>query len=98
MRIKHKVGRVVKMIVDSEGTDFPRPGYAMLVCPVCRFEFVHIREVEKIDGRDNYEAWEGRGDVIKLHAECEGGHEYWICFGFHKGNTSVWTEFEKEST
>jgi hypothetical protein len=55
-------------------------------CPVCGFEYNRITNIEKIKGNDNYKAgWGGRGDltVIKIRGEC--GHDWEICFGFHKG-------------
>ena len=57
-------------------------------CPVCRFEYVHMSQIiEHVRGKDNYEAWEGRGDLIRIPFNCEEGHSWDLCFGEHKGMT-----------
>jgi|TARA_R100001530_G_scaffold118890_1_gene86027 hypothetical protein len=59
-----------------------------VMCPVCRFEYVHMSQIiERVRGKDNYEAWEGRGDLIRIPFNCEEGHSWDLCFGEHKGMT-----------
>ena len=62
-----------------------------VMCPVCRFEYVHMSRrrqiIEHVRGKDNYEAWEGRGDLIRIPFNCEEGHSWDLCFGEHKGMT-----------
>ena len=59
-----------------------------VMCPVCRFEYVHMSQIiEHVRGKDNYEAWEGRGDLIRIPFNCEEGHSWDLCFGEHKGMT-----------
>jgi len=43
--------------------------------------------IERVRGKDNYEAWEGRGDLIRIPFNCEEGHSWDLCFGEHKGMT-----------
>lgn len=62
-------------------------GYgAQVMCPICHSEYVYISGVTKQDS-DDYTAWEGRGFAVRLRMSCEGGHEWDMRFGFHKGMT-----------
>lgn len=64
-------------------------------CPVCGFDYVSIeREVEIVEGNDNYEARPGhvRGGVMLIKGCCEEGHRFNIVLGFHKGHTFAWSE------
>lgn len=73
------------------------PFEAMLVCPVCGDTYVHLEDAKNIDGKDDYKAWAGRGDAIKIPAWCEGGQHKWnIVIGFHKGNSFIHCEVEKQ--
>ena len=65
-----------------------------LVCPVCGFEYCHF-EKPKFKKCDDYSAWQGRGSLITIPCYCENGHTFEICLGFHKGNTSVFTQNHK---
>ena len=56
-------------------------------CPVCGFDYVHFSDPISKNGNDNYEAWEGRGDALKIPMCCENGHSWNLRFGFHKGQT-----------
>jgi hypothetical protein len=57
-------------------------------CPICNDNYVHFIEAKNINGEDNYKAWEGKGDAIKIPCWCENGdHKFNIIIGFHKGNT-----------
>lgn len=73
----------------------PNPFLTFLLCPICKYEYNHIGEVEKHHGKDSYQAWEGRGDLIKIFMECENGHRWNLCLGFHKGNTYIFCEHDK---
>ena len=59
-------------------------------CPVCGSEYVSVANMRQVSGEDSYKAggWV-RGDlnVIGFAGEC--GHEFELCFGFHKGNTAA---------
>lgn len=69
----------------------------VVVCPFCGFDFNHIETVERVEGNDNYQAWDGRGDLAQIQFRCEnGGHVWRLCFGFHKGQTFVFSEWQKD--
>lgn len=62
----------------------------MVLCPKCKCDFSRIRDVKTIPGNDNYESgWWGRGDLVVITLKCEGGHEWELCLGFHKGQTFI---------
>ena len=69
-----------------------------ITCRVCGLEYVHVMAVEKLEGNDNYEARPDmvRGDVVRVQFECEDGHEFYLCFGFHKGLTRFWVEDDSD--
>jgi hypothetical protein len=69
-------------------------GPEALRCPVCGFEYVHPSSAGIIDGRDNYEAWAGRGDLVLCRFWYESGHVFSLNFGFHKGNTICFWKHE----
>lgn len=62
-----------------------------LRCPVCGYEFVHFED-PNIQYSDNCEAWEGRGDAIRIPMWCESGHKWELRVGFHKGECFIDTE------
>ncbi len=67
----------------------------LVKCPSCKdaHEFIHTIDVPVVDGKDDYQAWEGRGDlktIIFWSETC--GHVWELNFGFHKGNTFCWIE------
>jgi hypothetical protein len=63
-----------------------------LLCPVCKFEYVHHLNISVvIDGKDEYAASKCvRGSVIAIPMYCEDGHNFVYCLGFHKGNVKTW--------
>jgi len=67
---------------------------AQLVCPECGFQNVHISEVEVVHGNSDKsgQAWEGRGDALKIHCWCEDGHTWTVRFGEHKGYVFIKAE------
>lgn len=68
-------------------------------CPICKFDYSSITNIREVSGEDSYKAsWEGRGELTILHFEGECGHEWELCFGFHKGKTIMFCrhEFMKE--
>lgn len=69
--------------------------YSLLVCPVCSFSYNHIGEHRKVSGKDSYEAWIGRGDLLVIPFTGECGSEWEICFGFHKGETNAFVRIRK---
>lgn len=64
----------------------------MILCPICDSDNVHFCDPEILDGKDNHEAWQGRGDAIKIPMYCESDHEWNLVFGHHKGNTFIFCE------
>ncbi len=60
----------------------------LVVCPICGCDYNHISEPIYELGEDNYKtsAPDFRGNLIRVQFECEDGHKWEICFGFHKGN------------
>jgi len=73
----------------------------LINCPVCRcdestsgpIDYQHFERPEYTDGNDNYEAWSGRGDLIRIPFWGECGHCWYLCIGFHKGNSFLfWKE------
>lgn len=57
-------------------------------CPACGNTYIHTMPPEYEKGNDNYDAsWQGRGDLIVIPVWGECGHNWEICFGFHKGQT-----------
>jgi hypothetical protein len=68
-------------------------GETQVLCPVCGDDYVHHENrADVIIVKDDYQAAPGmvRGDVIALPMYCEGGHNFVLCFGFHKGCTFTW--------
>lgn len=61
------------------------------VCPLCACINVHFEKPVSIV-TDNYDAWAGRGDCVRIPMWCEDGHNWNFCFGFHKGSTIVFLE------
>ena len=58
-------------------------GATLLVCPKCRFEYTHLREVETHhDSKDNQLC-------VRLHFECEEFHRFSYNFRQHKGYTII---------
>jgi hypothetical protein len=55
-------------------------------CPVCLYEYCHIVKQERVLGNDNYEAWEGRGDLYLTYFDGECGSVFAHCYGEHKGH------------
>lgn len=64
-----------------------------LRCPVCAFDHNRVTKTERVPGNDNYGAvsdgFTGRGDLIVLDIECEAGHYWQLCIGFHKGISNL---------
>lgn len=68
-------------------------------CAVCGYEYVRVVYMREVAGNDNYEAgWCGRGDLNVIGFEGECGHEFELCFGFHKGNVHVFGRVDIEGT
>lgn len=70
-------------------------GY-LIHCPYCDLEFNHTGTFRKELGKDDYQAsWWGRGDLIVIPMQCENGHMWELCVGFHKGQLYM---FGREGT
>lgn len=67
-----------------------------IVCPVCKFNYVHFREAVNKRGNDNYEAWVGKGSSIEIPMFCEEGHNWVMVIGHHKGNTYTFNKIIEE--
>jgi hypothetical protein len=64
-----------------------------LKCPGCEHPHQHLLKPAFIDGNDSYEAhWGGKGDLVIVPIESECGSKWEICFGFHKGTTSLFIQ------
>lgn len=64
-------------------------------CPVCGYDFNHIAETEIRHGKDSYQAWQGRGDLVKIFIEGECGHKWNLCLGSHKGQIFIFCEHDE---
>jgi len=60
-----------------------------LVCPICKDDHIHFVGFPVKEDSDSYQAWEGRGDVVKVPLFCENGHYFSLKLGFHKGNIFI---------
>lgn len=59
-----------------------------VTCPRCDNDYALSDNVRTVSSDDNYAAsWSGRGDLTIIHFKGECGHEWELCFGFHKGKT-----------
>lgn len=76
----------IKRIYDSVITPL-ESGFGELVpCPVTGDTYVHINgDPVRVDGKDNYEAWEGHGDAYIIKFWSENGYAWDLRFGEHKG-------------
>jgi len=75
-----KQADLLKKMFTSQG-DVP-----IISCPECGNENVHLNGLpEFVESHDSYEAWEGRGDMVKIRLRGECEHKWEFCFGFHKG-------------
>lgn len=66
----------------------------VLNCPAfgCGDNYQHVGLPFVVDGRDEYAAhWGGRGDLVVVPFWGECGHTWEVCFGFHKGDTVIFT-------
>ena len=75
-------------LIDATNKTAPEEWGTQLKCPVCSYENVHYKTPEGKES-DTYSAWEGRGSAVRIPMWCEGGHEWEVLFGFHKGHTYV---------
>ncbi|MBA3474289.1 MAG: hypothetical protein H0T57_13865 [Rubrobacter sp.] len=81
------LGRVLETATDDFAASFG-PHTRRLLCPVCGSSYQHTGTPFDIPGQDAYEAgWGGRGNLLVVPVWCEEGHEWEMCFGFHKGET-----------
>jgi hypothetical protein len=88
--ITFKELNVADVMTESSSSESDTLGNISVKCPVCGSEYVSVSNMREVSGEDNYKAgWLGRGDlnVIGFSGEC--GHEFELCFGFHKGNTAA---------
>jgi hypothetical protein len=60
-------------------------------CPFCGCVYVKAGQPEHIE-TDEYDQWAGRGNLTRIPFECEDGHSFNVCFGFHKGETYTFIE------
>lgn len=68
-------------------------GYGWLMnCPMCGNSYTHTGRVDQCDGQDDYKAWAGRGNAIKINMYCEQGCSWVFVMGFHKGETHICIE------
>jgi hypothetical protein len=82
----------IRMFATNKTVASYDPQFAYAIhCPRCGFDYTHTTDTPVTeDAKDNYEAsWQGRGDLLRVPFLCENGHEFELCFGFHKGQTLV---------
>lgn len=91
--------RVTEVLEVLPHTTSPTPGGVSVKCAVCGHEYVHVVYMREVPGNDNYAAgWWGRGNLNVIGFEGECGHEFEVCFGFHKGNVHVFGRVSVERT
>lgn len=66
-----------------------------LKCPVCSHSYQHAGNPYRVTGDDYAVPWGGRGDLVVVPMNGECGHEWEVCFGFHKGNTAIFARSPK---
>jgi hypothetical protein len=70
----------------------------VIACPTCGYDFSHPGNVRNVSGDDAYRAsWPGRGDLTVINFNGECGHEWELCFGFHKGQTFTFCRILKDA-
>lgn len=70
-----------------------------LACPRCSSEFFTLHPMQERKGNDNYEAWQGRGDLQILEFNCIScWHSTQIRLGFHKGQIVLYAMHDSEPT
>ena len=57
-----------------------------MTCPICRDDYTHIEKVMHSESESG-NVWKGQGDVVRVYMFCEGGHQWIVRMGHHKGNT-----------
>ena len=95
--ITFKELNVTDVMTESSSLNSHPTGNISVKCPVCGSEYVSVANMREVSGEDSYKAgWWGRGDlnVIGFVGEC--GHEFELCFGFHKGNTAAFCRIAVE--
>jgi len=60
-----------------------------LACPVCGFQYIHLKETRKEDFR-------GRGGCLMIPMYCENGHQWDLAFDAHKGQINISVENIKD--
>ena len=76
----------------SISLDVEHDVFTDMICPLCGERYSRVENLKRIDGEDNYKAWVGRGDCVKVLFESECGSLWYLCFGFHKGITQAFIE------
>ena len=98
MNIPPNLMSIDKVIKEPRLSSWTGNLYSNLLCPVCGFHCNHIGEPRTVGGKDDYEAWAGRGDLLVIPFSGECGSEWEICFGFHKGESSAFVRVRKSCT
>lgn len=75
----------VKIVEDIQIPLMEFEGSEQITCPYCGFRSCHFYKQIKVEGNDNYEAWEGRGDLHLTVFKGECGSIFAIGYGEHKG-------------
>jgi hypothetical protein len=61
----------------------------IILCPVCALNYNHIGDgithTVAADPPGYNAGWSGRGELITIPMDCEEGHAWEVCLGFHKG-------------
>ncbi len=73
---------------ERKDLEYAGPFGLMVKCPVCGFDYVHIHKPSYQES-DDYTAWLGRGNAVRVPMWCESGHTWELRLGFHKGQTFI---------
>lgn len=66
-----------------------------ILCPECKYHYVHFCLPYMVPGNDRGDAWDGRGDLMVLPMWSECGSEWDICIGFDKGSSIIFNRINK---
>lgn len=67
----------------------------LITCPVCGFDYTHVKECKEIysDGGTAWSGGRGSATYVYMYGEC--GHEWRVRFGNHKGQTYLAVEYPR---
>jgi hypothetical protein len=92
---KRKKISIIDVVEIPEIKGWLSDGLFEIKCPSCGSNWDNdLKEAKLHRGNDNYEAWEGRGDLATITLRCAACRDNFdICLGFHKGKTYLYVRF-----